>query len=89
MKATLAAVCFLAAAVCTIALLPEEVCRAPHAEAFCASGTSLKWLFYFNNGTDRCETYYGCVGGRNDFESETDCRDSCPYGKNKPTSPKP
>uniref|UniRef100_A0A0K8RDV8 Putative salivary kunitz domain protein n=1 Tax=Ixodes ricinus TaxID=34613 RepID=A0A0K8RDV8_IXORI len=89
MKATLAAVCFLAAAVCTFALLPEEVCRAPHAVAYCGAGTTLKWFFYFNNGTDQCETYYGCGGGLNDFGSKPCCKDSCPYGKNKPKSPKP
>nr|AAY66732.1 putative secreted salivary protein [Ixodes scapularis] len=89
MKATLDAVCFLATVVCTIALLPEDICRAPHAVASCAADIKPKLLFYFNNGTNRCESYYGCGGGLNDFGSKACCKDSCPYGKNKPNSWKP
>uniref|UniRef100_V5H7K4 Putative tick kunitz 53 n=1 Tax=Ixodes ricinus TaxID=34613 RepID=V5H7K4_IXORI len=84
MKAIFAAICFLAAAMLTIAQLPENVCRAAHAETSCAAGTPLTWLFYFNNGTDQCEKYYGCGGGLNDFDSKRSCETSCPYGKNKP-----
>uniref|UniRef100_A0A0K8RFA1 Putative salivary kunitz domain protein n=1 Tax=Ixodes ricinus TaxID=34613 RepID=A0A0K8RFA1_IXORI len=78
MKATIAALCFLAAAVCVIALLPEDVCRAPHAVSFC-TGT-FKTMWYFNNDTNKCESYQGCGGSYNDFGSKDCCKDSCPYG---------
>ncbi|XP_040065782.1 uncharacterized protein LOC8053632 [Ixodes scapularis] len=84
MKPTFAAVCFLATVVCTIALLPEKICRAPHPKQPCDAGTPRKWLFYFNNGTDRCTKYKGCGKGMNDFGAIACCRDSCPYGQHKP-----
>ncbi|XP_040078061.1 tissue factor pathway inhibitor-like [Ixodes scapularis] len=89
MKATFAAVCFLATVVCTIALLPEKICRAPHPVATCTAGEPIKSMFYFDDGTDQCEEYYGCGGGPNDFGSRRACMDACPYGKHKPKSPKP
>ncbi|XP_040072944.1 boophilin-H2-like [Ixodes scapularis] len=89
MKATFAAVCFLATVVCTIAVLPENICRAPHAEPSCAPGEPIKPIFYFNHRTDQCEKYTGCGAGRNDFGSRRSCMEACPYGKHKPNSPKP
>ncbi|XP_040065809.1 PI-actitoxin-Axm2b-like [Ixodes scapularis] len=88
MKATFAAVCFLATVVCTIAVLPEKICRAPHPEPVCAPDAPIKSIFYFNDRTHQCEKYTGCGGGLNDFESLRSCKDACPYGKNKPRSPK-
>uniref|UniRef100_A0A0K8RGA9 Putative salivary kunitz domain protein n=1 Tax=Ixodes ricinus TaxID=34613 RepID=A0A0K8RGA9_IXORI len=80
MKATIATLCFLAAAVCVIALLPEDICRAPHPMPSCTAGT-VKKTWYFNNGTNKCEKYDGCGKGMNDFGSRFCCEDSCPYGK--------
>uniref|UniRef100_V5IJV4 Putative tick kunitz 50 n=1 Tax=Ixodes ricinus TaxID=34613 RepID=V5IJV4_IXORI len=79
MKATIAALCFLTAAVCVIALLPENICRAPHAVTSCAASAREMW--YFDNNTDRCQKYTGCGTGMNDFGSENCCKDACPYGK--------
>uniref|UniRef100_A0A0K8REN1 Putative salivary kunitz domain protein n=1 Tax=Ixodes ricinus TaxID=34613 RepID=A0A0K8REN1_IXORI len=78
MKATIAALCFLTAAVSVIALLPEYICRAPHAMSSCAGKAKDMW--YFNNGTNKCEWYRGCGTGYNDFHSKGCCKDSCPYG---------
>uniref|UniRef100_A0A0K8R729 Putative salivary kunitz domain protein n=1 Tax=Ixodes ricinus TaxID=34613 RepID=A0A0K8R729_IXORI len=78
MKATIIALFFLAAAVCVIALLPESICRAPHPTSSCAG--TVKTMWYFNNGTNKCEHYLGCGGGYNDFGSKACCQDSCPYG---------
>uniref|UniRef100_V5IJV5 Putative secreted protein n=1 Tax=Ixodes ricinus TaxID=34613 RepID=V5IJV5_IXORI len=78
MKATTAALCFLVAAVCVTALLPENICRAPHAITSCA-GTAKK-MWYFENNTNKCESYDGCGTGYNDFHSKRCCEDSCPYG---------
>ncbi|XP_029845224.2 kunitz-type serine protease inhibitor homolog calcicludine-like [Ixodes scapularis] len=89
MKATFAAICFLAAAVYTFAVLSEEVCRAYHAGPFnCGDNETMKHLYYFKNSTDKCEPYLGCGGNANDFGSRRSCRDSCPYGKNKSKSPR-
>uniref|UniRef100_V5HDM7 Putative tick kunitz 52 n=1 Tax=Ixodes ricinus TaxID=34613 RepID=V5HDM7_IXORI len=79
MKATIAALCFLAAAVCVIALLPENICRTPHPMPSCTPG-SVKQTWYFNNATNRCEKYSGCGKGMNDFGTQACCKDSCPYG---------
>uniref|UniRef100_A0A0K8RF95 Putative salivary kunitz domain protein n=1 Tax=Ixodes ricinus TaxID=34613 RepID=A0A0K8RF95_IXORI len=79
MKATIAGLCFLAAAVCVIALLPESICRAPHAMTSCAG--EVKTMWYFDNYTDKCVSYKGCGTGYNDFGSRKCCQDSCPYGK--------
>uniref|UniRef100_V5HD41 Putative tick kunitz 45 n=1 Tax=Ixodes ricinus TaxID=34613 RepID=V5HD41_IXORI len=79
MKATLAALCFLAAAVYVIALLPEDICRAPHPITSCAGTARTMW--YFENSTNRCESYEGCGTGYNDFKSKGCCKESCPYGK--------
>uniref|UniRef100_V5HZP4 Putative secreted protein n=1 Tax=Ixodes ricinus TaxID=34613 RepID=V5HZP4_IXORI len=81
MKATIAALCFLASAVCVIALLPENVCKAFHPISSCAPG-SAKVMWYFDSNTDRCQKYTGCGKGMNDFGSEFCCKDACPYGKN-------
>uniref|UniRef100_A0A0K8R867 Putative salivary kunitz domain protein n=1 Tax=Ixodes ricinus TaxID=34613 RepID=A0A0K8R867_IXORI len=79
MKATITALCFLAAAVCVTALLPENICRAPHAMTSCAGTATTMW--YFDNNTDKCVSYQGCGTGYNDFHSKDCCEDSCPYGK--------
>uniref|UniRef100_A0A6B0TY74 Putative kunitz n=1 Tax=Ixodes ricinus TaxID=34613 RepID=A0A6B0TY74_IXORI len=78
MKATVAVLCFLAAAVCVIALLPESVCRAPHATKICAETARKMW--YFDNSTNKGVSYVGCGTGLNDFGSAKCCKDSCPYG---------
>ncbi|CAN7947021.1 unnamed protein product [Ixodes pacificus] len=78
MKATIAALCFLAAAVCVIALLPESICRARHPISSCAG--SAKTMWYFDNSSDKCVSYSGCGTGFNDFGSKDCCEDSCPYG---------
>uniref|UniRef100_V5H5N1 Putative tick kunitz 45 n=1 Tax=Ixodes ricinus TaxID=34613 RepID=V5H5N1_IXORI len=82
MKATIAALCFLAAAGCVLGLLPEKICRAPHAVGSCDGTVKTTW--YFDGNTDQCEKYEGCGKGYNDFGSEDCCKDSCPYGKHKP-----
>uniref|UniRef100_A0A0K8RFI1 Putative salivary kunitz domain protein n=1 Tax=Ixodes ricinus TaxID=34613 RepID=A0A0K8RFI1_IXORI len=84
MKAAIAALCLLAAVVCVIALLPESVCRAPHAESICAPGTPIGWKWYFDNRTNECQKSYGCGASYNDFGSKSCCVDSCPYGKHHP-----
>uniref|UniRef100_A0A0K8R693 Putative salivary kunitz domain protein n=1 Tax=Ixodes ricinus TaxID=34613 RepID=A0A0K8R693_IXORI len=81
MKATVAALCFLATAVCVLAILPENICRGPHAMSTCAAGAAKK-MWYFNNSTNKCVQYTGCGNGMNDFGSRDCCRDSCPYGDN-------
>ncbi|XP_029846951.2 uncharacterized protein LOC115329496 [Ixodes scapularis] len=88
MKATFAAVCFLATVVCTIAQLPEHICRSAHGVSICAPDTPLKSLFYFDDNTNQCEEYYGCGKGFTDFLTLKSCKNACPYGKNKPKSPK-
>ncbi|XP_040074584.1 WAP, Kazal, immunoglobulin, Kunitz and NTR domain-containing protein 2-like [Ixodes scapularis] len=81
MKATIASLCFLASAVCVIALLPKSVCRAPHAISSCAGTAKTMW--YFDKNSNKCVSYTGCGKGYNDFGSEEGCKDSCPYGKVK------
>uniref|UniRef100_V5HJM0 Putative secreted protein n=1 Tax=Ixodes ricinus TaxID=34613 RepID=V5HJM0_IXORI len=82
MKATTVVLCFLAAAVCVTALLPEKICRAPHAVASCDG--PIKYMWYFDDGSNKCVRYEGCGTGYNDFGSQQCCRDSCPYGEHKP-----
>ncbi|EEC07503.1 secreted protein, putative, partial [Ixodes scapularis] len=60
----------------------EDVCRAPHrGPSSCGTKDLLQMLYYFNNGSDKCERYLGCKKSKNDFRSEARCIKSCPYGK--------
>uniref|UniRef100_A0A0K8RBM8 Putative salivary kunitz domain protein n=1 Tax=Ixodes ricinus TaxID=34613 RepID=A0A0K8RBM8_IXORI len=75
MKTTIAALCFLAAALCVSALLPEEICRAPHAISSCAGTVKVMW--YFDGNSNKCESYSGMWYGVtviDSWESERNCR---------------
>nr|AAY66511.1 putative secreted protein with Kunitz domain [Ixodes scapularis] len=80
MKAILAVTCIFSAVV-LISGLSKEVCEAPHAMPQCAPDVPPRVTYYFNNGTGRCESDYGCGSGQNDFATAKECRDACPYGK--------
>nr|AAY66717.1 putative secreted salivary protein [Ixodes scapularis] len=79
MKAILAVTCVFSAVV-LISALSEEKCRAPHASSICATGTTPKTTYYFNNGTDQCESEFGCASGPYDFPTLEKCKENCPYG---------
>uniref|UniRef100_V5IHC3 Putative tick kunitz 45 n=1 Tax=Ixodes ricinus TaxID=34613 RepID=V5IHC3_IXORI len=81
MKATLAVTCFFSAVV-LISALSEEECRTPRPTAMCGPGVPVKVQYYFNDGTDKCESDVGCNSGRNTFTNEGDCKRACPYGQN-------
>uniref|UniRef100_A0A0K8R5Z7 Putative salivary kunitz domain protein n=1 Tax=Ixodes ricinus TaxID=34613 RepID=A0A0K8R5Z7_IXORI len=78
MKAILAVPCFLSAVV-LICALDKQVCEGPHATSACAPNVPLRNWYYFNNGTGKCEVSFGC-GGPNEFPTEDQCRQECPYG---------
>uniref|UniRef100_A0A0K8RF01 Putative salivary kunitz domain protein n=1 Tax=Ixodes ricinus TaxID=34613 RepID=A0A0K8RF01_IXORI len=79
MKAILAATCIFSAVV-LISALPKNVCEGPHAVTSCDPSVTPGYSYYFNNGTGRCESEFGC-GGPLNFPSEDECRKQCPYGE--------
>uniref|UniRef100_V5HC58 Putative tick kunitz 53 n=1 Tax=Ixodes ricinus TaxID=34613 RepID=V5HC58_IXORI len=84
MKATIAVTCFFSAIMLISALTEiisaEQQCRAPHALSYCATDRPPKTTYYFNNGTDQCESEFGCASGPFDFPTLDDCKANCPYG---------
>uniref|UniRef100_V5HVU3 Putative tick kunitz 43 n=1 Tax=Ixodes ricinus TaxID=34613 RepID=V5HVU3_IXORI len=80
MKATIAVTCFFSAVV-LISALTEEECRAPRAFSYCDPNVPPELLFYFNNGTDKCESDVGCGTGKNKFPSLQECEEGCPFGR--------
>uniref|UniRef100_A0A0K8R5P8 Putative salivary kunitz domain protein n=1 Tax=Ixodes ricinus TaxID=34613 RepID=A0A0K8R5P8_IXORI len=80
MKAILAVTCFFSAVVLIPAARSKQECEAPYATPQCASDATPRYLYYYNNGTQKCEEEFSCPGPRN-FRSENQCRDACPYGK--------
>uniref|UniRef100_V5HDT2 Putative tick kunitz 53 n=1 Tax=Ixodes ricinus TaxID=34613 RepID=V5HDT2_IXORI len=80
MKAILALTCVFSAVVLISAALSKEECEAPHATPQCSAGVSLVTTFYYNKGTCKCESEFGCSNGRTVFSTEEECRKACPYG---------
>uniref|UniRef100_V5H7P9 Putative tick kunitz 53 n=1 Tax=Ixodes ricinus TaxID=34613 RepID=V5H7P9_IXORI len=80
MKAIVAVTCCFSAVV-LISALTEEECREPRPFSSCDPQTTPKDLFYFNNGTNRCEKDFGCSSGGNNFPKLKDCQEGCPYGE--------
>nr|AAM93605.1 putative secreted protein [Ixodes scapularis] len=72
MKAILAVTCIVSAVV-LLSALPQEVCEGPHAISSCDPNAPLANWYYFNNGTARCESLFGC-GGPNEFSTEDECK---------------
>uniref|UniRef100_A0A0K8R616 Putative salivary kunitz domain protein n=1 Tax=Ixodes ricinus TaxID=34613 RepID=A0A0K8R616_IXORI len=79
MKATIAVTCFFSAMM-LISALTEDECRAPHALPSCAAGLIPRTTYYFNNGTNKCESDFGCASGQTDFRTLDECKRNCPYG---------
>uniref|UniRef100_A0A0K8R5N2 Putative salivary kunitz domain protein n=1 Tax=Ixodes ricinus TaxID=34613 RepID=A0A0K8R5N2_IXORI len=79
MKAILAVTCFFSAVV-LISALDKNLCEAPHATPSCDGQAPLKTTYYYNNGTSKCESEFGCSNGPMDFLTEEDCKKACPYG---------
>uniref|UniRef100_A0A6B0U4C3 Putative tick kunitz 56 n=1 Tax=Ixodes ricinus TaxID=34613 RepID=A0A6B0U4C3_IXORI len=50
----------------------------------CTTGVPLRKIYYFNNGTNRCERDYTCAKGVNHFEDLVCCMTECPYGNHHP-----
>uniref|UniRef100_A0A0K8RLR8 Putative salivary kunitz domain protein n=1 Tax=Ixodes ricinus TaxID=34613 RepID=A0A0K8RLR8_IXORI len=80
MKAILAVACIFSAVV-LISALEQEVCEAPRATPQCAPNAPVVTSYYYNNGTRQCEKDVGCSNGPNNFPSEGECKEACPYGK--------
>uniref|UniRef100_A0A0K8RE96 Putative salivary kunitz domain protein n=1 Tax=Ixodes ricinus TaxID=34613 RepID=A0A0K8RE96_IXORI len=78
MKAIFAVTCVFSAVVLVSALSKHE-CESPYATPQCAPNATPGYLYYFNNGTGRCEEDFTCSGPRN-FPSEQICKEACPYG---------
>uniref|UniRef100_V5H830 Putative tick kunitz 46 n=1 Tax=Ixodes ricinus TaxID=34613 RepID=V5H830_IXORI len=79
MKATIAVSCFFSAMM-LISALTEDVCRAPHPSSSCAAGFNPTTTFFFNNGTNKCESEFGCASGPTVFPTLDECKRNCPYG---------
>uniref|UniRef100_V5H6A7 Putative tick kunitz 56 n=1 Tax=Ixodes ricinus TaxID=34613 RepID=V5H6A7_IXORI len=84
MKSIVGALCFLAIVVYCTAMLLEEQCRAPHPFVSCDGNVPLRYVYYFNNGTNQCERDYTCARGTNNFEDIVCCMTECPYGNHHP-----
>uniref|UniRef100_V5H2T6 Putative secreted protein n=1 Tax=Ixodes ricinus TaxID=34613 RepID=V5H2T6_IXORI len=83
MKTFIAALCFLVAQSCVIALLTESECRNPVAVPSCEEG-AMTTLYSFFDYANKCESYTGCGSGTNIFYSYGDCLANCPYGEHHP-----
>uniref|UniRef100_A0A0K8RK40 Putative salivary kunitz domain protein n=1 Tax=Ixodes ricinus TaxID=34613 RepID=A0A0K8RK40_IXORI len=89
MKATLVAICFIAAVAYSMGRLTEQQCRAPVPYTSCAPNAKLRIVYTFRNHTSKCERMKTCADGINHFEKETCCKSECPYGKHSKTNRKP
>uniref|UniRef100_A0A0K8RDM2 Putative salivary kunitz domain protein n=1 Tax=Ixodes ricinus TaxID=34613 RepID=A0A0K8RDM2_IXORI len=84
MKSIVAALCFLIAVAYCTAMLLEQQCRAPRAFASCDGSISPRYVYYFSNFTNKCESDYSCGRGINYFEDKVCCMTECPYGLHSP-----
>uniref|UniRef100_V5H702 Putative secreted protein n=1 Tax=Ixodes ricinus TaxID=34613 RepID=V5H702_IXORI len=64
MKATLVAICFIAAVAYSMGRLTEEQCRAPVPSTLCAPNAQLRTVYSFNNNTNKCEPMKRDLCGR-------------------------
>uniref|UniRef100_A0A147BFJ1 Putative salivary kunitz domain protein n=1 Tax=Ixodes ricinus TaxID=34613 RepID=A0A147BFJ1_IXORI len=86
MKATLVAICFIAAVAYSMGRLTEQQCRAPVPYTSCAPNTQPRTVYTFRNHTNKCEPMKTCAEGVNLFEKPECCKSECPYGKHSKTS---
>uniref|UniRef100_V5I3I7 Putative tick kunitz 44 n=1 Tax=Ixodes ricinus TaxID=34613 RepID=V5I3I7_IXORI len=89
MKATLVAICFIAAVAYSMGRLTEKQCRTPVPSTLCAEDAKPRIIYYFSNHTSKCEPMLSCADGINHFEKPECCRSECPYGSHSKRNKKP